>query len=46
MENFVFLDEIKTKLMKMNKEHFFKIMQKCINLYAFSLIIDSKNHKI
>ena len=46
MENFVFPDEIdKTKLMKMNDEHFFmfpKIMQKCSKLYAFSLIIDLK----
>ena len=42
MENFVFPDEIKTKLMKMNEEHFFtspKIMQKCSKLYAFALII-------
>ena len=46
MENFVFPDEIdKTKLMKINDEHFFmfpKIMQKCSKLYAFSLIIDLK----
>ena len=43
MENFVFPDEIdKTKLMKMNDEHFSvfpKIMQKCSKL---SLIIDLK----
>ena len=46
MENFVFPDEIdKTKLMKMNDEHFFmflKIKEKCRKLYGFSLIIDLK----
>ena len=43
MENFVFPDEIKTKLIKMNKlmnifSRPLKIMQKCSKLYAFSLI--------
>ena len=43
-----FPDEIKTKLMKMNEEHFFtspKIMQKCRKLYVFPLIIDKNISK-
>ena len=51
MENFVFPDEIKAKLIKMNEEHFFtiqklkrplRILQKSTKLHKLNQITEAK----